>query len=105
MSGSEQAQQHTMECLLCHPAGSLTAELTHVVYTCDTSDTGKIYLNGQLVETKTVDGSFSPWQDYFLALANEITQTRPWLGQFYLVAIFDQALSQDDVIQNFNAGP
>ena len=43
--------------------------------------------------------------DEVLALANELTEDRPWLGEFYLVAIYDRALSQDEVSRNFNARP
>ena len=49
-------------------------------------------------------GDFSNWNDsYLLALGNELTGDRPWLGEFQLVAIFDQALNQSEVEQTFTA--
>jgi hypothetical protein len=53
-------------------------------------------------------GDFSNWGTYTLGLANEPDPSlgsRPWLGELYLVAIYDNALDQDQVLQNFNAGP
>jgi len=87
------------------PAGSLTTELTHVVFTCDSAGNASIYLNAQLAENSTGGGALYPWQDYLLALGNEINGNRPWLGRFYLVAIFDRALTEPEIIQNFTAGP
>jgi hypothetical protein len=86
------------------PGGSLTTGLTHVVYTRNASGTAKIYVNGVERASRTVGGDFSNWdRDYRLALANELTEDRCWLGEYYLVAVFNRALSQAEVIQNFNA--
>jgi len=88
------------------PAGSLTTELAHVVYTRDTSGLARTTINSVQRASRTVSGDLSNWNlDYCLALANELTGDRPWLGEFYLVAIFDRALSSDEVTQNFLAGP
>jgi hypothetical protein len=87
-------------------AGSLTTDLSHVVYTHDASGVAKIYVNGVERASGAVGGDLSNWNEgYRLALANELTEDRPWLGEFHLVAIFNRALSQDEVIQNFRAGP
>jgi hypothetical protein len=40
-----------------------------------------------------------------MALANELTEDRAWLGEFYLLAIYDRALSNVEVDQNFVSGP
>ena len=32
-------------------------------------------------------------------LANEVTRDRPWLGELYLVAIYDRALSEQEIQQ------
>jgi hypothetical protein len=37
-------------------------------------------------------------------LGNEATGDRPWLGELYLVAVFDHALQYDYIVQNFEAG-
>jgi len=85
--------------------GSLTTRVTHVVYTRDTSETAKIYVNGVERASGTFGGDFSNWNEgYRLALANELTGDRAWLGEFHLIAIFNRALSQAEVSQNFNAG-
>jgi hypothetical protein len=90
---------------LAAPDGSLSTGLTHVVYTRDASGTAKIYVDGVERASATVGGDFSNWDEtYHLALANELTGDRPWVGEFHLVAIFDRALSQAEVIQNFGAG-
>jgi hypothetical protein len=91
---------------LSSPDGSLTADLTHVVYTRDASGAATIYVDGVQRAIRTVDGDFSNWDESCrLALANELTGDRPWLGEFYLVAIYNRALSQTEVGQNFEAGP
>ena len=88
------------------PDGSLTTELTHVVYTRDASGVARIYVDNVERVSGTVGGDFSNWDEGFrLALANELTEDRPWLGEFHLVAIYNRALSQAEVSQNFEAGP
>ena len=87
------------------PYGSLANQLTHVVYTRDVFGATKLYLNGALVASGTVGGDCSVWDDYYaLALANELTEDRPWLGTYHMVAIFERALDQAEIIQNFGAG-
>jgi hypothetical protein len=92
------------------PLDTLTTELTHVVFTWDvSSQTADIYINGQL-KTKskakfTGDLSFNAFE---LMLANEINiddnSPRIWLGEMYLIALYDRALSAEEVKQNYNAG-
>jgi len=91
---------------LATPSGSLTAELSHVVYTRDGNGTARIYINGVEEAIGTAGGDLSNWDgSYHLTLANELTGDRPWLGDLHLIAIFDRALSRDEVIQNYEAGP
>jgi hypothetical protein len=54
--------------------------------------------------SETVGGDFSNWTDYRLTLANELNQNHPWLGELYLVAIYNRALTTDEVSQNYGAG-
>lgn len=90
---------------LASPGGSLTTGLTHVVYTRDASGVARIYVNSVERARRTVGGDFSNWNaGYRLALANELTQDRPWLGDFHLIAIFNRALTPAEVSQNFGAG-
>ena len=87
------------------PAKSLEPELTHVVYTRDSSGTAVIFINGKQVVSKAVGGDFSNWDmGHRLSFANEVTRDRPWLGQFHFVAVYDRALTESEVQQNFAAG-
>jgi hypothetical protein len=88
------------------PTGVLAATLTHVVYTRDASGQATIYLDGLPVSGEQTDGSLDSWDSgYRLLLGNEASGDRPWLGELYLVAIYDRALSEAEVTQNFGAGP
>jgi hypothetical protein len=76
-----------------------------VVYTRDASGAAKIYINGVQRASRTVGGDFSNWNgSYRLALANELTGDRPWLGELHRVVIYNQALTQAQVVRHFNAG-
>ena len=91
---------------LSSPLGSVTTNLTHVVYTRDAAGTARIYLDGVQVSTATVGGDMSNWDaDYHLALANELTNNRPWVGELHLAAIYSRALTAAEVTQNYTVGP
>ena len=82
-----------------------TTELMHVLYTRDISGTARFYINGVEAGSAAVGGDFSNWDNTFaLTLANEVTGDRPWLGEFHLVAIYNRALTPEEVTQNFDAG-
>jgi hypothetical protein len=52
-----------------------------------------------------VGGDFSTWDTaHLFALANELVDDRPWLGEFHLVALYSTALSETQIQQNFQAG-
>lgn len=87
------------------PQGSLTTELTHVVFTRTATGRAVIYLNGQERSTDQLTGDLSPWtMSMELFLANEGTLDRPWLGEYHLVAIFGRALKPEEVVHNYLAG-
>ena len=76
-------------------------EMIHVVYTRDALGNVHIYMNGDLVRSETVCGTLTFWRDDMqLALANEIGGEKAWLGTYHMVAIFDRALSADEVAHN-----
>lgn len=84
--------------------GSLTTELTHVVYTRNASGTAVLYLNGKEVARETISGELKAWtRDYKLHLANEANDDRHWLGEYHLVAFYNRALTAAEVNHNFNA--
>ncbi len=88
------------------PEGVLSTDLTHVMLTRDTEGTTRIYVDGVEQSNALFAGDFSNWNaSYRLALANDVDVARPWLGAYHLTAIYDRALSADEVNQNFAAGP
>ena len=88
------------------PIGTLETALTHIVHTRSADGTATTYVDGAPAVTRTVDGTMSNWNSgYELALTNELTNDRPWLGDLHLVAIYDRALTSTEVSQNLEAGP
>ncbi len=86
-------------------AKSFSTKLTHVVYTRHKDGKAMIYQDGQRVAEQNVAGDFSNWDKSLkLALVDEHSQGRPWLGTLHLVAIYNRALSAKEVTQNFTAG-
>ncbi|MBL1215740.1 MAG: T9SS type A sorting domain-containing protein, partial [Ignavibacteriae bacterium] len=83
--------------------GSVTKSLTHLVYTRNSEGFTKIYLNSNEIISDSLGGDFSNWDDSFpLILANEATNDRPWLGEFYRLSIYNTMLSQQKVDSLFN---
>jgi Concanavalin A-like lectin/glucanases superfamily len=91
--------------LVSTPPGAAKKSLQHVVYTRDSAGTARLYVDGNLAIQGNVGGDLSNWDEsHRLALANELGAWRPWLGDMHLVAIYEQALDGDEVLQNFEAG-
>lgn len=87
------------------PAKGLSTKLTHVIYTRRKDGKARIFQNGKQVAEQNVAGDFSNWDKSLkLALVDEHSHGRPWLGTLHLVAIYDRALSAKEVTQNFTAG-
>ncbi|MCG3154872.1 MAG: hypothetical protein DKINENOH_01468 [bacterium] len=85
----------------------LVPELCHVVYTRRTTGTIRFYLNSVDPAPSTrprLTGDFSNWEEFELALANELSLDRPWLGELHLIAIYSRALTAAEVKKNFEAG-
>ena len=86
-------------------SGSLTLQLAHLVYTRDRDGQSRIWVNGKLSASGKISGRLSNWQRAMrLALGNEINKSRPWLGTYHLVAIYQRALSAKEIEQNYAAG-
>lgn len=78
--------------------GAVRTRLTHVVYTRDMTGRGKLYVNGAQSGAHNADGDHSNWQENFhFGLANESTKDRPWAGTFHMLAIYDRALSPEEI--------
>ena len=81
------------------------ASLTHIVYARDKGGQATLHVDGKLVATARVVGDVSNWDTSLrLALANELTRDRPWLGDYRRVALYDHALSAEEVAGRFKAG-
>ncbi|NNE94265.1 MAG: DUF1592 domain-containing protein [Verrucomicrobiales bacterium] len=86
--------------------GSLAPKLTHVVFTRDSSGRAQLFLDGRKRGERKTEGNLSPWNGGFhLALGNEMTKDRTFLGTYHLVAIYNRDLSPADIQRNFRAGP
>jgi lysophospholipase L1-like esterase len=86
-------------------AGTVSTDLTHVVYTRGAAGVGRLYVNGAQVGTLTgLTGTLSNWDgSYHFGLANEFGAERSWLGEYQLVAIYSRALSSAEVGRNYEA--
>ncbi|MFG6102783.1 hypothetical protein D0962_12310 [Leptolyngbyaceae cyanobacterium CCMR0082] len=80
----------------------------HVVCTRELSGLTQLYINGEQVASRQIDGDFSTWaSDFALSLGSEqgeLQDNRSWLGRFHLVALYSRALSAIDVQQNYQFG-
>ena len=84
---------------------SVRSELMHVVYARDRDGKAGIYIDGRKQAETTVAGDTSNWDgSWRLALGNELTKDRPWLGEFYQVSIYDRTLGRQEVIDRFKTG-
>lgn len=87
------------------PRRTVTSKLTHVVYTRARSGRTRIYLNGKQVAQGNVPDHLRKWNNqYRLALGDELSGGRPWLGTFHLVAVYGRDLTAREVTQNFRVG-
>jgi hypothetical protein len=96
-----------------------TSTLQHLVMTCDllgagTSPTGnqqaetKLYLDGVLKSTRLLDdpdGFFTSWDTaHTLKIGYETGHVREFKGGVYLVAMYNKALNQGEINNNFSEG-
>lgn len=87
------------------PSGTARPAKTHVVFTRQRNGTARVTIDQVTVAETTIPGDFSTWNARFpLLIANETTGEFPWLGELYLIAIYDRALSANEIKQNHAAG-
>lgn len=88
-------------------SGLVTKALTHVAYTREVGGSERLFVNGVVAAEGTRPGSLSNWDEsYHLALGGEqnvAENERVWHGAVHLVAIYDRALSAEEVAVNFKA--
>ncbi len=88
------------------PAGSLTGDLQHVVFTRDAAGNSRIYVDGLETVTETIGGTLDNWDpSYRIGVGAEMDGTRFWLGTINLAAVYSRALTPRDIEINFGAGP
>jgi len=85
----------------------LQATLQYVVATYDPINGRRIFVNGVFTDdTDPVAGStLSDWDDTFaFVLGNEVSGNRQWQGVLRMVAIHNRALTETQILQNFDVG-
>jgi hypothetical protein len=85
--------------------GAVVTDLSHVAYTRDSDGATRLYVDGELVAEGAAPGALANWDPSMrLGLGNEMTRDRAWLGELHGVAIYDRALSADDVAEAARSG-
>jgi len=84
----------------------LQASQQHVVMTFSQSEGRKIFVNGVVKNTENGSAStLTNWNaNYTFAVGNETSNNRLFMGVVQLVAVHKQALTPEQVMQNFDAG-
>jgi hypothetical protein len=84
----------------------LQATLQHVVLTYSASEGRKIYVNGKLIDIADEDiAPLASWDDSFaLILGREASNNHVWQGNIRLLAIYNRALEQTHITQNYEVG-
>lgn len=85
---------------------TLQSTLQHVVLTYNATEGRKIYVNGKLIEV--TDQEIAPlasWDDSFaLILGQEASNNHVWQGNIRLLALYNKAMTEAQIQQNFDVG-
>ncbi len=81
----------------------------HVVVTYSRNNGRRIYVNGEYtgdsIDTTSLTDTLADWDDsYPLVFGSESGGSQAWQGKLRLVAIYDRAMSETQIEQNFKAG-
>jgi hypothetical protein len=85
----------------------LQATLQHVVATYDPVNGRRIYVNGKFTgdADPAAGGTIADWDNTFaFVLGNEVSGDRQFQGVFRLVAVYNRALTPQQIETNFQAG-
>ncbi len=85
----------------------LQATQQHVVVTYDQYRGRRIYVNGRWTDDEDPVPASRLWNwdpEFNFVLGNETSSNRPWEGRVQLVVVYDVALTDAQITQNFNAG-
>ncbi len=94
------------------PVESAQLVMTHLVATRGPGASQvTLYIDGNLVTAAFREGTFANWIEAPVSLGNhggplvEPSDHRSFIGTYFLVAIYDRALSIGEIQSNFGAGP
>lgn len=90
------------------PNSSASLQLAHVAVTRDAQENIRFYVDGVEKSSGISPGDLSNWNiNYPLVLGNDVNTaaSRPWVGEYRLVAMYSRGLSAAEVYQNFTSGP
>lgn len=91
---------------LTSPAGAVSKEWTHVVFTRDKKGITRLSINGKPIAQGKAAGTFANWNNSDrLALGDEVSGGRAWKGQLKRVALYSRALTAKEVRDSFESGP
>jgi hypothetical protein len=80
--------------------------MQHIAYVRDSLGYETMYINGKKAAEGFRPNGFDNWKDnFYLRLGNEIDQNHPWRGTYFVMAIFNKALNDKQINDNFQAGP
>jgi len=83
----------------------ISLHLQHLIYTRDNHGIEKVFVNGVEMCSGYYDIDLSIiGEDVQLVLASGVTGEKPWHGTYYLVAVYNEALNHNQVLQNYLAG-
>jgi hypothetical protein len=86
--------------------GAAAVAVQHLVHTYDGA-VERLYIDGvQQPETVALAGDYGNWDATELfSIGNMVGLDKPFIGEVYLVAVYNRALSGAEVQQNYQAGP
>ncbi len=100
--GSGRSEEGNGNPPLSSPPGKVTTDLSYIVFTRSVEGHVQLYINGvKQLTAGTVSGTFQNWAQNHLAQANELTNQRPWAGEFRRVAIYNLAVPEVEVVQSY----
>jgi hypothetical protein len=81
------------------------SEPQHIVVAYDFTEQS-IFVNGKMrLRQRVPGGKFTNWDpSHYLVLGNEATGDRPWIGKILYVAIYNRALSRQEIHKSYLAG-
>jgi hypothetical protein len=79
-------------------------QLTHVVFVHDGLNR-VVFVDGFPRGRDMLGGQLDMWSEaQLLAVANDVAESRPWLGTLHRIEVFDRALREDEIEARWTAG-